>query len=524
METSSPDPLHRPLWERLYSTRPITAAAVIVGWLGMYLAYQRHWSGFVLALVTTGLTLLALRRGQVLSEQRRASLRAALEAQAARNRELERLSHLAATLLAGYDLHHLFQEVAQAAAELLQAQGGAITLVVEEGRFLKAVAASGQMNFAAGQLIPVDNSLLGWVVTHDRPLVSDDMEADPRSYSMTETPLTLKTCAIVPLRSAGVVIGTMSVYNRADGRSFGAYDLHLLQALGDQAVVGLDRAHMLEESRRNERALAAKNRELQRATQLKDEFMSNMSHELRTPLNAIIGFSDLILSEGVGPVSHQQKDFLEAVLRNGRHLLGLINSVLDLSKIEAGRMTLDLAETDIREAITGAVTDTTSLRAAKRQQCAVAMDDVPLMVLADAQRIRQVLFNLLSNASKFTPEDGEIRVAAVRTRAPLPIPGERTNEHTQFIPRDAVWVSVSDSGTGIKSQDVPKLFIEFSQVDSSASRRQQGTGLGLALCKRFVELHGGTIGAESILGKGSSFWFILPAEGPVRRPRVSRPN
>jgi signal transduction histidine kinase len=318
-----------------------------------------------------------------------------------------------------------------------------------------------------------------------------------------------------------VVIGTVSVYNRRDGRPFTDHDLQLLQTLGDQVVIGLDRAAVLQESRRNERALFAKNAELQRATQLKSQFLANMSHELRTPLNAIIGFSDLILDGGAGPVGKQQREFLEAVLRNGRHLLSLINSILDLSKVEAGRMTLTLAHTDLREAITGAVSDTASLRSAKDQECTVTLDAVPLTVVADGVRVRQILFNLLSNASKFTPEGGAITLSAVRTRAPLPVPSDRAGDERRTISQEVVWVSVADSGIGIAPEDMPKLFQEFSQVESTASRQAQGTGLGLVLCKRFVELHGGTIGAESIPSRGSTFWFMLPTEGPVRRIRAS---
>ena len=132
--------------------------------------------------------------------------------------------------------------------------------------------------------------------------------------------------------------------------------------------------------------------------------------------------------------------------------------------------------------------------------------------------MRQVLFNLLSNASKFTPEGGLVSLSAVRTPVPLSIPSERAGEKTRLVSRDAVWVSVRDSGIGIRPEDMHKLFQVFSQVDSSASRQQQGTGLGLALCKQFVEMHGGAIGAESIVGGGSTFWFILPVEGPLRHP------
>ena len=207
------------------------------------------------------------------------------------------------------------------------------------------------------------------------------------------------------------------------------------------------------------------------------------------------------------------------MLRNGKHLLSLINSALDLSKIEAGRMTLTLAMTDLRVAITDAVADTASLRTAKRQECSLELDAASLAILADGGRIRQILFNLLSNASKFTPEGGKIYLAAVRTRAPLRQPADRAGDRARMVPQDVVWVSVADEGIGIKREDMPKLFQEFSQVDSSSSRRAQGTGLGLALCKKFVEMHGGTIGADSVFGKGAAFWFLLPAEGPVRRRR-----
>jgi signal transduction histidine kinase len=359
--------------------------------------------------------------------------------------------------------------------------------------------------------------LAGVVVGTGSPLLSNDMDADSRSYKMPGLGVTLRTVAIAPLRSAGVVIGTVSVYNRSGGQAFSEHDLQILQTLGDQVVVGLDRASVLEEVRRNERALAAKNAELQRATRLKSEFLANMSHELRTPLNAIIGFSDLILSEGVGEVNPQQQEMLEAVLRNGRHLLELINGVLDLSKIEAGRMTLSLAPTDLREAITGAVTDTESLRRAKSQDVWLELDNTPLNVVADGVRVRQVLFNLLSNASKFTGEGGTIILSALSTRAPMAPPADRAGDQPKLVTKDVVWVSVADTGIGIAPEDMPKLFGEFSQVDSSASRQAQGTGLGLALSKKLVEMHGGTIGAESLPGRGSTFWFILPAEGPIRR-------
>ena len=504
-------------WRRWSYTGSIAGVAIIISWLGLWLIRRDDAVGLLLTSVATLLTLVTFRHLRELSEVQQERLRAALAQADRRNRELERLRHLAGTLLAGADLDGLVKEVAHSAADLLEAESGGVTLVVEEGRFLRLVAASGALESVVGLLIPMDESLIGWAVTQDTPLISDDMDADPRSYLTPSITVPLKTSAVVPLRSAGVPIGTVSVYNRRDGRPFSDHDLQLLQILGDQVVVGLDRASVLAESRRNELALRIKNVELQRATQLKSEFLANMSHELRTPLNAIIGFSDLILEGGAGQLPEQQREFTEAVLRNGKHLLSLINSVLDHSKIEAGRMALSLSMTDIREAIGVAVADTASLRTAKRQECTLQLDSAPLTIVADGGRIRQILFNLLSNASKFSPEDGKISLAAVRTRAPLRQPAERAGDQATLVPHEVVWVSVTDEGIGIKREDLPKLFQEFSQVDSSPSRRAQGTGLGLALCKKFVEMHGGTIGADSVFGKGSAFWLLLPAEGPMRR-------
>jgi signal transduction histidine kinase len=178
---------------------------------------------------------------------------------------------------------------------------------------------------------------------------------------------------------------------------------------------------------------------------------------------------------------------------------------------------LSLAPCDLREILLGAVADTAPLRTAKRQECRLEVGADPLTLLADGTRVRQILYNLLSNASKFTPESGLVTVSAIATRAPLPVPAERAGDGLRLVARDAIWVSVRDTGIGIRQEDMPRLFLEFSQVDSSASREQQGTGLGLVLSKRFVEMHGGTIGCEAIYTTGATFWFIIPREGPVRK-------
>ena len=501
-------PVHRP---SLYFI-----PALVVGVIGAWLVGRDLALGWVLlAGVATAVWFVTRMLAAEAAKQEQA-LRNALAQAAVRNRELDRMRTVAEAMVSGDTLDHVLQVIADAVADLLQSESSAIGFVVEEGRFVRVVAASGWFQRARDRLIPVDHSLLGTVVSTEQPLISNDMAADPRNFALPDDQSSALAC--VPLVAAGFVIGVLAACNRKDGRPFNDGDLRLLQTLGDQVVVGLDRAHVLEESRRKEEVLATKNRELIRATELKSQFLANMSHELRTPLNAINGFSDLLLTEELGELNESQREFLDSILRNGKHLLGLINSILDLSKIEAGRMTLSLSQNDLREAILGAITDTASLRTGKQQECVLEIGAEPLPVLADGIRIRQILFNLLSNASKFTPENGTVTVSAIATRAPLPIPSDRASDTTRFVSRECVWVSVRDTGTGIRPEDMSKLFQEFSQVDSSASRAQQGTGLGLVLSKRFVEMHGGTIGCESVYGHGASFWFILPAEGPFRKP------
>lgn len=505
-----------------YRPVPIVSLAVVTGWSGVILLTTERSAGWILVFVTTGLAVLATSRGRQLARYRSAKLQAALVTADQRNRELDTLRGLAGSLLSGREFAQLCREVSEAAMYLLQAETGVVTMVVEEGRFIKVVAASGPLEPVIGALVPMDHSLVGWAVTYDEPVLSADMESDLRDYQLAHAPIRLRSCAIVPLRSGGIIIGTMSAYNRIDGRPFSQSDVNLLRALGDLVALGLDRASVLQDLQQSEATLRVKNLELERATQLKSEFLANMSHELRTPLNAIIGFSDLLLTEETGSLNAQQQDFLGSVLRNGRHLLSLINSVLDLSKIEAGHAQLDLTPTDLREAVTGAVADTASLRATKSQECRIQMNDEPFVAVADGHRVRQVLFNFLSNASKFTHDGGHITLSVVRTTVPLPLPAAGTAggvaHRRRLVNREAIWISVADDGIGIKKSDMSRLFTEFTQVDSSASRRQRGTGLGLALSKQFVELHGGTIGAESIHGSGSSFWFLLPIEGPGARP------
>jgi signal transduction histidine kinase len=231
--------------------------------------------------------------------------------------------------------------------------------------------------------------------------------------------------------------------------------------------------------------------ELEAASRHKSEFLANMSHELRTPLNAVIGFSQVLRDEMVGPVNSKQAEYLEDITSSGNHLLSLINDVLDLSKVEAGQVELDVHPFSLREALERGVVMVRERATEDGVRVAFAADPEVDVVDGDERRIKQVIFNLLSNAVKFTPAGGEVDVSATR------VDGE-------------VRVSVADTGPGIAPEDRERIFEEFQQTETGVGQRE-GTGLGLALSKRFVELHGGRIWLESELGSGSTFTFALPA-------------
>ena len=233
-------------------------------------------------------------------------------------------------------------------------------------------------------------------------------------------------------------------------------------------------------------------REVREANRLKSEFLANMSHELRTPLNAVIGFSEMLHDGKMGPVSDEQKEFLGDILTSSRHLLQLINDVLDLSKVESGRMEFYPERVDVAEVV-GEVRETLrSLAGSKGISIAVEVDPKVDAVVTDAAKLKQVLYNYLSNAIKFTPEQGQVELRVMREGL------------------DHFRLEVSDTGIGIRAEDLGKLFAEFQQLDSSSAKRYPGTGLGLALTKRFVEAQGGHVGVRSQEGQGSSFFAVLP--------------
>ena len=264
--------------------------------------------------------------------------------------------------------------------------------------------------------------------------------------------------------------------------------VNLLQTFATQSVLAIQNARLFRE-------IEDKSRQIEAANRHKSEFLANMSHELRTPLNAIIGFSEVLQERLFGELNEKQAEYTEDILTSGQHLLSLINEILDLSKVEAGRMELELASFDLPLAIDNARTFVRERAVKHGITLDVDVDDRLGEYVGDERKIKQILLNLLSNAVKFTPEGGRISISANKTD-------------------NGAEISVSDTGIGIPPAEQPMIFEEFRQVGGDYAHKKEGTGLGLTLAKKFVELHGGKIWVESEVGKGSTFTFMLP-EKPI---------
>jgi signal transduction histidine kinase/HAMP domain-containing protein/ActR/RegA family two-component response regulator len=311
-----------------------------------------------------------------------------------------------------------------------------------------------------------------------------------RSRRVQDTPLQTapaQSALAVPLKLRGQVIGALDFYETEQPRQWSSDDIALVEAVADQVALAVENARAYAELQRT----AGQLKEMDR---LKTQFLANMSHELRTPLNSIIGFSRVILKGIDGPITEQQREDLTSIYNNGQHLLGLINDILDISRIEAGKMELIFEPLDLQHVINGVMS--TAIGLVKDKPIKLEREVAPDLptIRADGTRLRQVILNLLSNAAKFT-ERGQITLRA-------------------YADEENVTISVSDTGIGISAEHQAILFQEFSQVDASSTRRTGGAGLGLAISRHLVELHGGRIGVESEPGVGSTFTVTLPVAGP----------
>jgi GAF domain-containing protein/anti-sigma regulatory factor (Ser/Thr protein kinase) len=323
-------------------------------------------------------------------------------------------------------------------------------------------------------------------VKDKRTFFVSDFENDPDVSAKAREVMRargFRSTLYVPIVHGETVYGVMHVSKVKPGPFPSAW-IDLLKTFADQAVIAIENVRLFKE-------IQEKTRQLEVANKHKSEFLANMSHELRTPLNAVIGFSEALLDRMFGELNEKQADYLKDIHESGRHLLSLINDILDLSKIEAGRMELEISAFHLPSAISNAIT--LVRERAQRHGIALGCDIDPALgeLQADERKVKQILLNLLSNAVKFTPDGGRVEVSAKRDTT-------------------RVEIAVRDSGIGIAPEDQGSLFEEFRQVGRDSTRKAEGTGLGLALTRKFVELHGGEIRVASQPGKGSTFTVSLP--------------
>jgi PAS domain S-box-containing protein len=333
--------------------------------------------------------------------------------------------------------------------------------------------------------------------------------------------------ANVPLVVQGRAIGVLGADRKHSRRPFDASMMELLQLFGGQAALAIEHGRLYEAQRmaaiQLEATVEARTRDLQaanvrleeasrvaeEATRHKSAFLANMSHELRTPLNSILGFSELLAQQGYGPLTEKQARHVTNIRTAGEHLLALINDLLDLSRVEAGKLDLRFQSFSLPKAMAAVLSEIQPIGDAKSLTLKLRVDAAPATLSADPVRFKQILYNLLSNAVKFTPAGGCITVTARQVRSAecgvRPI-APRTSHDGDYVE-----IAVADTGIGIKPDDLPKLFQPFTQLEHILTRPTQGAGLGLALTRRLVELHGGTIRAESAgEGRGSTFTICLP--------------
>jgi signal transduction histidine kinase/CheY-like chemotaxis protein len=434
-------------------------------------------------------------------------------------RHLADLNAVRQTLLditAQLDLSQTLAAIAERAVQLVAARGCLIYLLDREAGELVVVADHNpdRQRDYKGTRIKVGEGLSGQVVLRGEPMAVENYSAwEGRSHMYDGEPT--GAVAAVPLEWQGEVIGVLNVRNNLGGRSFSQDDIRRLMLLAPQAAIAIMNARLFEQLRQaaedlerkveaRTRELAEANERLREADRLKTQFLANMSHELRTPMNSIIGYSELMLEETYGELTARQRDRLQTILRNARNLLDLINDLLDISRIEMGKVTLMRRTVHLNRVVETALKTLEPMARQKGLWLQTVLDEGLPPVQADEARLIQILNNLLSNAIKFTREGGVTVTVYPYTDA-----------------GDWVAVSVSDTGIGIAPEHLPLIFEEFRQIDPSATREFGGTGLGLAIVRRLVELHGGRVWVESTLGQGSTFTFILPTVESRRRPELS---
>jgi signal transduction histidine kinase len=403
--------------------------------------------------------------------------------------QLTALAEVSRAVCSTLDLETVLTTIVSRAVELSGLDGGVVFEYEEDRQEFVERAQAGAAGAAAvarrATRIRKTEGAIGRTAIDLKPVEVPDITAPGASVGPNRETLIesgVRSILAVPLVREDQLIGCLGVTRNQPGR-FAAETVELLRTFATQSALAIQNARLFQE-------IEDKSRQLEAASRHKSEFLANMSHELRTPLNAIIGFSEVLSERMFGGLTEKQDEYLRDIHESGQHLLSLINDILDLSKIEAGRMELDPTVFDLPTAIEHALTFVRERAVRRGIALHQAVDQRLGLIRADERKVKQVLLNLLSNALKFTPEGGRIDVGAGLTDG-------------------VAEVSVTDTGIGIAPENQESVFEEFRQV-GTASKRVEGTGLGLTLSRRFIELHGGRIWVESQLGAGSTFRFTLP--------------
>jgi signal transduction histidine kinase len=423
-------------------------------------------------------------------EERTRELRETLDQQTATAEVLQVISSSVA------DTAPVFDKILESCSHLFESSQQGVTLLGDDRRLhLGAHRGSARERLEAMFPVPMGDgpearALLEQRVLHYPDVLRDAPHGSRSQAIAADLGVGSYSQVFAPMRWEGQSVGYLYV-TRLPPAPFSDKEIDLLKTFADQAVIAIQNARLFH-------ALENKSQQLEAANRHKSEFLANMSHELRTPLNAIIGFSEVLTEQMFGDVNAKQMEYLRDIHSSGQHLLSLINDVLDLSKIEAGKMDLDLSCFDLGLLLEHSAT--LVRERAQRHGLALELEvgDGLTEWVADARKVKQVVVNLLSNAVKFTPNGGRV---SVRARHLNGVDG-RAGEWAE--------VSVSDTGVGIAPEDRALVFEEFRQAGGDVLRKAEGTGLGLALVKRFVELHGGKVSLDSEPGRGSTFRFVLP--------------
>ena len=413
------------------------------------------------------------------------------------NSELRALEEIGRAVVSSLDTNAVLTAIVTRAVDLSHADAGAIYNFDASRRVFELAEAHAldetYRNAVSAISIKFDESVFGLAARQQKPISIPDLTEGP-DYPLKDITLAagFKSILVVPLIGQDETLGAL-VLQRREAKDFTANTIGLMQTLADQSALAMNNARLFRE-------VEQKGRELALASEHKSQFFANMSYELRTPLNAVLGYSELLADGLYGALPEKATEVLERIMVNGKHLLGLVNDVLDLSKIEAGQLTLTLEDYSMDDVVQSVVASTGSLASAKGIEVNTSIPEPLPIGRGDPRRLTQVLVNFISNAIKFT-DTGSI---GVRVKA---VNGEFN-------------IAVSDTGPGIAPEDQEKIFEEFHQVDNSSTRKKGGTGLGLSISRRLVDMHSGRIDLNSTVGVGSTFSVIIPVRVGEQRQRA----